>query len=421
MMRRAWFSLLVLACGPAACNAILGHQPGTLIEPDASDAAQSEAASGHDASQDVSVDGNVDAPATTDAGVDVASDAEGGCGDTQTSPDDCGTCGHSCLGGACVGGQCQPALIAGDPNNYVGLFSLYACVIVQSTFYGTDWNGQALVYRIPIPHAGATPPDAGVDFIVPLGTRDDRGLGLGTDGTKLFYGIFAGNGAGVWSVNFDGTSDNLVQGASIPQIVVADATYGYWTSWGAGGAYGPGVFQAHKDGTGSVTQALSSVEVASILPDNGQLLIAEATAGVVVVAHPSDLNTTQPLHAPLANQVGQQMQVQDLFVYFTDIQADFFRVPRTPVAQPPQAQQLHPTGALPAGTPFVVDSTDVYSLGGKQIVRFANDGSGTAKLLVKLNDTAVCAVQDKTSIYYTTYGNEKGLGPPYAAVWRFAK
>jgi hypothetical protein len=35
-----------------------------------------------------------------------------GCGDTQTDPLHCGVCGHDCLGGACVAGQCQASVVA---------------------------------------------------------------------------------------------------------------------------------------------------------------------------------------------------------------------------------------------------------------------------------------------------------------------
>jgi hypothetical protein len=35
-----------------------------------------------------------------------------GCGDMQTDPLNCGVCGHDCLGGACVAGQCQPVVVA---------------------------------------------------------------------------------------------------------------------------------------------------------------------------------------------------------------------------------------------------------------------------------------------------------------------
>ena len=35
----------------------------------------------------------------------------GACVNEQTDPNNCGACGHSCLGGACSAGQCQPVVI----------------------------------------------------------------------------------------------------------------------------------------------------------------------------------------------------------------------------------------------------------------------------------------------------------------------
>jgi hypothetical protein len=427
--RRAWPALaavasLAVASGAPACNAILGHQPGTLIADDAGDAGDGAL---EGTASDALLDARGDAT-SLDAAGDVPDDTtqsdgptEAGCGDTQTSADDCGTCGHSCLGGQCLSGQCQPVVLAGDPTKYDGLFSLYGLTILGSTLYGTDWNAQNLVYRVPIPDAGAAW-DASPDFIVPLGTRDTRGLDITTDGTKLFYGIFEGSGAGIWSVNADGTNDSPVQSLIDAQVIAADATYVYWTVWGAGGGYGPGVYQANKDGTGSVTYSLQSTMISWVLPDNGQVLLTEAFNKYVAVAAPTDLNTTQPLCAPVASasQLGQQTQVEGAYVYFTDIAGRFYRAPRTPQTQPPPAQEITPTGAVPS-IPFVVDASHVYALGGGKIVRFNNDGSGGAVVLATLSDTAVTVVQDATSIYFTTYGNFANQGPPYSALWRLAK
>ncbi len=50
---------------------------------------------------------SLDAAAATDAIVDAS-----GCGaDLEASATNCGACGHSCLGAACVGGFCEPSLV----------------------------------------------------------------------------------------------------------------------------------------------------------------------------------------------------------------------------------------------------------------------------------------------------------------------
>jgi len=41
------------------------------------------------------------------------------CTNTQADPANCGTCGHSCLGGTCTAGQCQPLLL-GRYDRYLG-------------------------------------------------------------------------------------------------------------------------------------------------------------------------------------------------------------------------------------------------------------------------------------------------------------
>jgi len=46
----------------------------------------------------------------------------GGCdADTETDPSNCGACGHSCLGGACDAGRCQPVVVAESLNTPQGI------------------------------------------------------------------------------------------------------------------------------------------------------------------------------------------------------------------------------------------------------------------------------------------------------------
>jgi hypothetical protein len=44
------------------------------------------------------------------------------CGDVQRDPNHCGVCGHSCLGGECNRGRCQPLIVARNQEGPAGIF-----------------------------------------------------------------------------------------------------------------------------------------------------------------------------------------------------------------------------------------------------------------------------------------------------------
>src|ERR1700733_8344667 len=92
--RHAVLAALALGAGGAACASLLGADDVTY-----------------------SSDGGGDVLSPPDAPrADVAppfdGGPEGGCGDILKSGDNCGRCGHSCMGGPCVGGVCQPVIVA---------------------------------------------------------------------------------------------------------------------------------------------------------------------------------------------------------------------------------------------------------------------------------------------------------------------
>lgn len=79
----------------------------------------------------------------------------GNCVDLRGDPKNCGACGHDCLGGTCVGGQCQPIAIGGDGTS--GDIPAYA--IDSGNLYWSQLSNST-IERCPTATgctAGATP------------------------------------------------------------------------------------------------------------------------------------------------------------------------------------------------------------------------------------------------------------------------
>jgi hypothetical protein len=52
----------------------------------------------------------------------LAPDGSTACRDVERDPNNCGVCGHSCLGGDCSKGRCQPQIVARDQEQPLGIF-----------------------------------------------------------------------------------------------------------------------------------------------------------------------------------------------------------------------------------------------------------------------------------------------------------
>jgi hypothetical protein len=100
----------------------------------------------------------------SDSGSHLVSHPDAGCG-LSSDPMNCGTCGHSCLGGACTSGVCQPVVLASGQGDSIWQVPWYPYMNGNGDLDGPDrlavdatdvyWlNLRGEVMRVPI--AGGT-------------------------------------------------------------------------------------------------------------------------------------------------------------------------------------------------------------------------------------------------------------------------
>ncbi len=87
---------------------------------------------------------------TCDPGYSACSTGCCSCGDVQTDPNNCGTCGHSCGAEACVAGVCGAAVIATSQAN------AYAIAADDVNVYWTTTGADSSVVQAPVGGGGAT-------------------------------------------------------------------------------------------------------------------------------------------------------------------------------------------------------------------------------------------------------------------------
>jgi hypothetical protein len=139
------------------CNAILGNESASFA-PDAS----------------VSADGALGPDGSSDGatGPDGAGDSAPPCTiDTTSDPQNCGVCGHDCLGGGCEAGRCEPVVLATD----VGGLASGAIALDDAYVYWTN-GATGTVARVPIDGGLAellldSTVGAGATMVVPFGSN----------------------------------------------------------------------------------------------------------------------------------------------------------------------------------------------------------------------------------------------------------
>jgi len=168
MVRRRVLVTVLLVALPA-CSAVLGLRDLTPVDETA------------DASDDAARDGSAPSDANAADAAD-ASDTDASC-ETLSDPANCGRCGHSCLGGACTKGRCEPVVLATGQGDVSG-------ISVDATHVYFTSLAPSVVARVPKGGGAVTPLASGAAVRLPKRVAVD-GAHVYWVSSELFDGAVA--------------------------------------------------------------------------------------------------------------------------------------------------------------------------------------------------------------------------------------
>ncbi len=158
--------------------------------------------------------------------------AAGPCENTAANPRHCGRCDHSCFGGTCVEGICQPTVLA---RAMVGPHQI--TIAGESLLVSDSVNDE--IVRID-KNSGKTSS---------LTRSSESPLGIARDGDRVFFTDFIDSDAGAVKFAYlDGGATTAVSTrANGPFRIVVDERYAYWSE-----VTGRSIHRWPKDGSGNI-------------------------------------------------------------------------------------------------------------------------------------------------------------------------
>ncbi len=358
---------------PVACASLSGLQGGS-------------ADGGPDAGSEASgMDGRPDGPpnempadgAPPDAPADVSSDAlpeAGPCASDASlasDPQNCGRCGHDCLGGACMGGVCQPvtlydrldfltSLVVDDVNLYWETTSVTAGALS----YGPKTGGTATVISMsPMPTSGLAVDDASVYW-----TSRNSILGCPKPPAAC-------------------PSANVLVAASATAIVV-DSTRLYWTENGTPG----GLFAVPKAG-GSTTE-LVTADYSSTLALGGTRLFWASGAGL----------ETYDLAAGASNLLMSSMSVAQIAANATSVYWADFLTNALYACAPTACSASGAVVVMGSVTALAADTTSAFYATQPAALWFYTP-PGFPSPLTSVSAEVVAMAVDASAVYFGTAAN----------------
>jgi hypothetical protein len=339
-------------------------------------------------------DGTTDSPSIPCAAGLVA--CAGQCVDPTTNGENCGACGHSCLGGSCTSSACQPITLATVGGTPVGIAVSATTVYYTSLADAPD----GLVGSVPVNGGQAT-------TLVPALSNPRH---VAVNGQHIYW-VETGAGGSVMMANLDGTNPTVL-GPSLddPWDVHVDGTGVYWANEGTGDG-GVGAVQ-----TCATTGCVQPTTLAGGLLERPSGVATTATAiywtnhvtgGSVYTCakngstQPSPLASAQNDPSSLAISGSNAYWVNDGDGTVMTIPLGGSSMPTQLIPPPP------PTGSSGDGysMPIAVDTSNVYFTNqtALTILSCAVGGCGGVAKVLATGQTSAGIAVDATAIYWTDY------------------
>lgn len=209
----------------AACNSILGTDPG-----------ETSGDAGGVGDEDATGESG-DAPDADDASPCPA-------GDLSQNADHCGRCGHSCLGGACEGGQCRPVVLAADRFTSSDLVRAGAYVYVAELGTSSAKYVDGRITRVKVDGCKKSCATSKLADI-----EGAASLALDTNESTFYVAQWDGGtrGGSILTVPLAGGEPTVFKAAqSRPRTIAFDQTTVYWVNGGQS-SFAGSVYRAFKD------------------------------------------------------------------------------------------------------------------------------------------------------------------------------